>query len=103
MIVTQHFNFHADNFSTDRPTAKLKRNKFFFSKKHKEECENRPRNENHDQSFLQQTFCGVYPLEKEEDDRNYCDYAPGDISEPLLEGQQIIFLGGRDLVNGNLL
>ena len=32
MIVTQHFNFHADNFSTDRPTAKLKRNKFFLAK-----------------------------------------------------------------------
>ena len=103
MIVTQHFNFHADNFSTDRPTDKLKRNKFFFSKKHKEERENRSRNENHYQSFLQQTFCGIYPLEEEENDRNYRDYSPGDTSEPLLERQQIIFLGGRDLVDGNLL
>ena len=45
------------------------------------------RNESHDQTFLQQTFCGVYPLEEKEDDKNDCDYAPRDISEPLKKKQ----------------
>ena len=59
------------------------KNKFFFSKKHKEERESLSGNESHDQSFLQQTFSGVYPLEEEENDKNDCDYAPDDINKPL--------------------
>ena len=70
----------------------LRETNSFLAKKHKEEYENCSRNESHDQSFLLQTFCGVYPLEEEEDDKNDCDYAPGNITKPLKKKQKFHYL-----------